>query len=77
MGAMIAAAEEMGMVERKRHSTDARPMIIERTSRGAAVRSNLKDATHTLVADAIAQLNKEEQETVCAPGRIIRRLAEK
>jgi DNA-binding MarR family transcriptional regulator len=77
MGTTIAALEEMGMVERKPHPTDGRQMNIELTSKGAAVRNKMKDAKHTWLAQAIAQLDKEEQETVFAAGRIIRRLADK
>jgi DNA-binding MarR family transcriptional regulator len=77
MGTTITALEEMGMVERKPHPTDGRQMNIELTSKGAAVRNNMKDAKHTWLAQAIAQLDKEEQETLFAAGSIIRRLAEK
>jgi DNA-binding MarR family transcriptional regulator len=77
MGTTIAALEEMGLVERKPHPTDGRQMNIELTSKGLAVRNNVKDAKHTWLAAAIAQLDKEEQETLFAAGRIIRSLAEK
>ena len=40
MGTIIAALEEMGMVERKPHPTDGRQVNIELTAKGAAVRKS-------------------------------------
>jgi DNA-binding MarR family transcriptional regulator len=77
MGTTIAALEEMGLVERKPHPTDGRQMNIALTARGVTVRKSVKDAKHTWLAQAIAQLEKEEQETLLAAGDIIRRLAGK
>ena len=76
MGATIAALEEMGMVERKPHPTDGRQVNIELTAKGAAVRKSARDAKRTWLAQAIAQLDEEEQETLFAAGEIIRRLVE-
>ncbi|MGA2117064.1 MAG: MarR family transcriptional regulator [Bryobacteraceae bacterium] len=77
MGATIAALEEMGMVERKPHPTDGRQMNIELTEKGAAVRKNAKDAKRTWLAQAIAQLDEGERETLFAAGKIVRRMVEK
>jgi DNA-binding MarR family transcriptional regulator len=77
MGTTIAALEEMGMVERKPHPTDGRQVNIELTAKGAAVRKSAKDAKQTWLAQAIAQLDKQEQTTLFAAGEIIKRLAEK
>jgi len=76
MGATIAALEEMGMVERKPHPTDGRQVNIELTAKGAAMRKSAKDAKQTWLAQAIAQLDKQEQATLFAAGEIIKRLAE-
>jgi DNA-binding MarR family transcriptional regulator len=76
MGTTIAALEEMGMVERKPHPTDGRQVNIALTAKGAAVRKSAKDAKQTWLAQAIAQLDKREQETLFAAGDIIRRLVE-
>jgi DNA-binding MarR family transcriptional regulator len=76
MGTTIAALEEMGMVERKPHPTDGRQVNIELTGKGAAVRKSAKDAKRTWLAQAIAQLDEEERETLFAAGEIIKRLAE-
>ncbi|MFZ0479462.1 MAG: MarR family transcriptional regulator [Terriglobales bacterium] len=76
MGTTIAALEEMSMVERKPHPTDGRQVNIELTAKGAAVRKSAKDAKRTWLAQAIAQLDKQEQATLFAAGEIIRRLAE-
>jgi len=74
MGTTIAALEEMGMVERKPHPTDGRQVNIELTGKGAAVRESAKDAKRTWLAQAIAQLDKQEQATLFAAGEIIKRL---
>ena len=68
MGATIAALEEMGLVERKPHPTDGRQVNIELTAKGAAVRKSVKDAKHTWLAQAVAQLDEQEQETLFAAG---------
>jgi len=77
MGATIAALEEMGMVERKPHPTDGRQVNIELTAKGAAVRKNVKEAKRTWIAQAIAQLDEQDRETLFAAGKIIKRLVEK
>jgi DNA-binding MarR family transcriptional regulator len=77
MGTTIAALEEMGMVERKPHPTDGRQVNIELTGKGAAVRESAKDAKRIWLAQAIAQLDKQEQETLFAAGEIIKRVVEK
>jgi DNA-binding MarR family transcriptional regulator len=77
MGATIAVLEEMEMVERKPHPTDGRQINIELTAKGAAVRKSSKDAKRTWLAQAIAQLDEAERETLFAAGRIIKHLAEK
>jgi DNA-binding MarR family transcriptional regulator len=75
MGATVAALDEMGMVERKPHPTDRRQVNIELTSKGAAVRKSARDAKRTWLAQAIAQLDKQDQATLFAAGEIIKRLA--
>jgi DNA-binding MarR family transcriptional regulator len=77
MGATIAALEERGMVERKPHPTDGRQVNIELTAKGDAVRKSAGNAKRTWLAQAIAQLDEREQETLFEAGRIIRRLVEK
>jgi DNA-binding MarR family transcriptional regulator len=77
MRPIIATLEQMSMVERKPHATDGRQVNIELTAKGAAVQKGARDAKRTWLAQTIGQLNKQEQETLFAAGRIIRRLAEK
>ena len=76
MRTTVAALEEMGFVERKPHPTDGRQIYIELTPEGAAVRKSARDAKRTWVAQAIAQLDEPERETLFAAGEIIRRLIE-
>jgi DNA-binding MarR family transcriptional regulator len=77
MGTTVAALEEKGMVERKPHPTDGRQVHIELTAKGAAVRKSARDAKRTWLAQAIAQLDEEERETLFKAGEIIKRLVEK
>jgi DNA-binding MarR family transcriptional regulator len=77
MGAAIAALEERGIVERKPHPTDGRQVNIELTEKGAAVRKSAKDAKRTWLAQAVAQLDEEEQDTLFKAGDIVKRLVEK
>ena len=76
MGATIAALEEIGLVERKPHPTDGRQMNLELTAKGAAVRKSRRDAKRTWLAQAIAQLEEDERETLFRAGEIIRRLVQ-
>ena len=77
MVAAIAALEERGIVERKPHPTDGRQVNIELTEKGAAVRKSAKDAKRTWLAQAVAQLDEEEQDTLFKAGDIVKRLVEK
>ena len=77
MGTTIAALEEMHMVERKPHPTDGRQVNITLTAKGAAVRKSTRDAKRTWLAQAIAQLDEQERETLFKAGEIIKRLVEK
>src|ERR1700734_578370 len=77
MRTTIAALEEMGMVERTPHPTDGRQVNIELTAKGAAVRKSAKDAKRTWLAQAVAQLDEQERETLFKAGEIIKRLAQK
>ena len=77
MRTIVASLEELGMVRRRPHETDGRQVNIELTAKGAAVRNSAKDAKRTWLAQAIAQLDKQEQATLFAAGEIIKRLVEK
>ena len=77
MATTVAALEEAGLVARKPHASDGRQMIIALTPRGLAVRRNAQEAKHSWLAQAIAQLDEHEQETLLKAGELIRRLAEK
>jgi len=76
MGTTIAALEELGLVERKPHPTDGRQINIALTAKGEAMRKSSKDAKLTWLAQAVAQLDKQDQETLFAAREIIKRLAE-
>lgn len=74
MGTTVAALEQRGLIERKPHPTDGRQVNIGLTAKGIAVRKSAKDAKRTWLAQAIAQLDAQERETLFAAGEIIQRL---
>jgi len=76
MGTTVAALEEMGLIARSPHPTDGRQMILSLTAKGTAMRKNVRSAKELWIAQGIAQLNKQEQETLFAAGEIIRRMVE-
>ena len=77
MGTTVAALEEMGMIERKPHPTDGRQVNIQLTAKGSAVRKSTGDAKRTWLAQAIAQLDERERQTLFKAGEIMKRLVEK
>jgi DNA-binding MarR family transcriptional regulator len=76
MGTTVAALEERGLVGRKPHPADGRQVNIELSAKGAAVRKSAGDAKRSWLAQAIAELDDHEQQTLFAAGEIIRRLAQ-
>jgi len=77
MGTTIAALAARGLVERRPHPTDGRRIHIQLTAQGAATRQRIKDAKQTWLAQAVAQLDPRDQETLFAAGEILKRLAER
>jgi len=51
-------------------------MLIQLTDEGLAVRKSTREAKQMWLAQSIARLDKQEQETLLAAGEIIKRLAE-
>ena len=75
MGATVAALGDLGLIERRPHPSDGRQVYIQLTAKGSALRDRARDAKHTWLAQAIARLGKEDQETLFAAGEVIARLA--
>jgi len=76
MGTTVAALGERGLIGRKPHPTDGRQVNIELTPKGADVRKSAGDAKRAWVAQAIAQLDEQDQQTLFRAGEMIRRLAQ-
>ncbi len=76
MGTTVAALEELGLIVRSPHPTDGRQMILSLTAKGAEVRRNVRSQKHIWIEQAIARLDKQDQETLFAAGEIIHRLVE-
>ncbi len=70
MRTILATLEEMGLIQRRPHATDGRQVNIELTVKGVG------EAKRTWLEQAVAKLDKQEQETLFAAGEIIKRLAE-
>jgi DNA-binding MarR family transcriptional regulator len=66
----------MGLIRRTPHPTDGRQVHIELTDKGVAVRQSTREALWGWLAQAVAQLDVEDRETLFAAGRIIKRLVE-
>jgi DNA-binding MarR family transcriptional regulator len=77
MGTTIAALEDRGLVERKPHPTDGRRISIELTEKGESVRASSYEAKRSWLAQAIAQLDEQERETLFRSGQIMKRIAER
>ena len=76
MGAVIAALEEMGIIERRPHPTDGRQMNIALTAKGAGVRKDTGIAKRTWLAHALAKLDAADQKNLSTLTALIKRLAE-
>lgn len=76
MGTTVAALEEMGLVERKAHPTDGRQFHIVLTAKGAATRERIRNAKRSWLAEALAQLDQRDRETLFKASAIIKRLVE-
>ena len=76
MGTIVAALEQMGMIERKPHPTDGRQVVIQLTADGLNKRQQAKDAKMSWLSAAIARLPEHEQQALAAAGSVIRHLAE-
>jgi len=74
MRTILATLERRGMIERKPHLTDGRQVNIRLTAKGTAVSKSAGEAKRTWFAQAIANLNDEEQKTLFAAGKVIKRL---
>jgi DNA-binding MarR family transcriptional regulator len=74
MGTTVAALEERELVERRPHPTDGRQMNIALSAKGLAVRKSAKDAKRTWLAQAIAELDEEDRQTLFAAAQIMRQL---
>ena len=58
MRTIVAALENMGMVQRKPHATDGRQVNLVLTAKGAAFQKSAGDAKRTWVAQTIARLDQ-------------------
>lgn len=76
MGAVIAALEEMGFVERTSHPTDGRQMNIVLTEKGVIVRKDVGDAKRAWLAEAIQKLEPEERKNLSILIALVKHLGQ-
>lgn len=76
MGVTVAALEEQGLIERKAHPTDGRQQLLSLTTKGKEVRGNIRSAKQNWLAGMIAELPREDRETLFRAGEIIQKIAE-
>ncbi|ADW68147.1 MarR family winged helix-turn-helix transcriptional regulator [Granulicella tundricola] len=76
MRPIIATLEQGGMIARQPHPTDGRQVNLVLTRKGEATQKSVREAKRTWITHAIAQLDKQDQQTLFAAGRIIERLLE-
>jgi DNA-binding MarR family transcriptional regulator len=74
MGAKIIVLEEQKLVERKRHPSDGRQVVIVLTTKGAAVCKSVQDAQRAWFAEIVEKLDETEQSTLFAATKIIQRM---
>ena len=77
MGTVVTTLEEEGLIKRSPHPSGGRQMILSITDKGAAVRASVRSAKLIWVMQAVAELSKEDQETLFAAGEILRRMVQK
>ena len=76
MGAIVAALEEKGIVERSAHPSDGRQMMIALTAKGATVRKDARVAKRAWLAEAIVRLDAKEQKSLPGVTELLKHLAE-
>ena len=76
MRTIVASLEGLGMVARRAHATDGRQVNLELTEKGKAEQRSSTEAKRNWLAQAVGKLNAEEQETLFATGKLMRRLVE-
>lgn len=77
MGTTLAALAARGLVERTPDPADGRRIFIRLTAQGAATRQRIREAKHSWLAQAVAELEPREQDLLFAAGEILKRLAER
>jgi DNA-binding MarR family transcriptional regulator len=76
MGTIVAALEQLGMIERQAHPTDGRQVVIQLTADGLAQRRQAKDAKMSWLSTAIARLPEADQAALASAAEVFKRLAE-
>lgn len=77
MRTILAALEQLSLVEREPHATDGRQVNIKLTAKGAAAEKTAGDARRSWLAQSIAGLDEQNRETLFAAGRIIKQLVKR
>jgi DNA-binding MarR family transcriptional regulator len=76
MGAILAALEQEGLVERQAHPTDGRQILFDLTSQGVEMRRKRGLAKREWLLVAMAKLDVAELKTIMDAIPLIKRLGE-
>jgi DNA-binding MarR family transcriptional regulator len=75
MTKIVAKLEERGLVGRSPHPTDGRQVILAATEAGRAVLAQFERARDEWLASRLAELSREERDTLRRAADILRQLA--
>jgi len=74
MGAILTSLEREGLVERRRHPTDGRQILVSLTAQGLEARRSRSAAKQDWLLSAVGRLSAAEQQTLMAAAALIRDL---
>ena len=75
MGAVIAALDERGLIERSPHPSDGRQILIALSERGRTLRHDITQAKESWLQSAFARLEPRERALLFEAVPLIQRLA--
>jgi DNA-binding MarR family transcriptional regulator len=76
MGAILAALEQEGLIQRRPHPTDGRQVLFGLTTDGIEARRKRSIAKQEWLLAAVAKLDLDEQQTLISAVALIKRLGD-
>jgi len=75
MGAVVAALDERGLIERSPHPSDGRQILISLSPKGKALRGDITQAKESWLQSALDRLEPSERALLFAAVPLMQRLA--